>query len=147
MTRAQRLKYCRICTNRKLDLKKGLLCGLTDELADFENTCSDFDEDVAEKKKLLKSDLRAAGEQGVGDSIDWAKNKSNGGIILFIGVMAAIALHVMGVQSLRFGMWLIIAAYSSIAYGANQIRKGIEQEKILAKHHKLERERKRKKKA
>jgi len=39
----QRLDFCRNCNHRKTDLYKGMICGLTDEKADFVNICSDFD--------------------------------------------------------------------------------------------------------
>ena len=51
MTREQHLKFCKKCTNRRLDMKVGLLCNLTGEMADFENECKSFklDESVIEK--------------------------------------------------------------------------------------------------
>lgn len=51
MTREQHLKFCKKCTNRRLDMKVGLLCNLTGEMADFENECKSFklDETVIEK--------------------------------------------------------------------------------------------------
>ncbi|MFD0989910.1 hypothetical protein ACFQ1R_07370 [Mariniflexile jejuense] len=52
MTREQHLSYCKICLNRKMDIKKGLVCNLTNEIADFEETCENFKEDSIERKKL-----------------------------------------------------------------------------------------------
>lgn len=51
MTREQQLKFCKKCTNRRLDMKVGLLCNLTGKMADFENECKSFnlDETVVEK--------------------------------------------------------------------------------------------------
>ena len=51
MTREQHLKFCEKCTNRRLDMKVGLLCNLTGEMADFEDECKYFklDEAVIEK--------------------------------------------------------------------------------------------------
>lgn len=45
MTREQQLVFCKTCTNRKLDLKQGLICSLTGEKAAFENECADHDRD------------------------------------------------------------------------------------------------------
>ena len=39
MIREQHLKFCKKCVNRRLDMKVGLLCNLTGEMADFENEC------------------------------------------------------------------------------------------------------------
>jgi len=44
MTRQQHLHFCKICNNRKKDLNLGIVCGLTDRLADFENECATFQE-------------------------------------------------------------------------------------------------------
>lgn len=56
MTREERLKYCKICINRRLDLKRGLVCRLTDEFADFNSYCENF---VADKIEMEYSDTKA----------------------------------------------------------------------------------------
>ena len=45
MDRSQQLQFCKVCTNRKMDMKQGLLCGLTNQKADFENECASFTKD------------------------------------------------------------------------------------------------------
>jgi len=45
MTREEHLKFCKKCTNRRLDMKVGLLCDLTGERADFEKECNSFNLD------------------------------------------------------------------------------------------------------
>jgi hypothetical protein len=45
MNRQLQLLTCKQCTNRKMDLQKGLICGLTDQKAQFEDTCPDFNKD------------------------------------------------------------------------------------------------------
>ena len=45
MTRDAQLAFCKKCNNRKMDLQTGILCSLTDQKADFEGTCNDFQED------------------------------------------------------------------------------------------------------
>ena len=54
MTRTEHLKFCSICINQKDDMRRGIICGLTDQIADFEDTCSSFAEDseVIEQLKL-----------------------------------------------------------------------------------------------
>jgi len=52
MTREEHLAYCKICLNRKMDMEKGLICNLTSEVADFEETCENFKEDPIKKKEL-----------------------------------------------------------------------------------------------
>ena len=49
MTRAEQLKFCKICKEKKFDVMKGIICGLTNLPADFEKSCSHFKEDVVLK--------------------------------------------------------------------------------------------------
>lgn len=70
MTREERLKSCSICTKRAFDPKQGIVCGLTGEPANFNNSCSDFNEDPkeikVEKRKVqgLKSDTQRTINKG-----------------------------------------------------------------------------------
>jgi len=52
MTREEHLSYCKICLNRKMDTKQGLICSLTEKIADFNETCQEFKEDPIKKKEL-----------------------------------------------------------------------------------------------
>ncbi len=45
MDRHEQLKFCRVCNNRIFDPSRGLLCGLTNKPAEFENDCPDFSGD------------------------------------------------------------------------------------------------------
>lgn len=42
MTRQERLKFCKTCQNKKFDFNKGILCSLTNDFANFEDSCPDF---------------------------------------------------------------------------------------------------------
>ncbi len=52
MTREEHLKFCKVCKNRKSDRDKGVFCGLTNEIANFENSCSFYLEDTEERERL-----------------------------------------------------------------------------------------------
>ncbi|WP_430909451.1 RDD family protein [Maribacter sp. 2-571] len=52
MTREAQLRFCKVCTNGKKDFNRGIVCGLTDRLADFENTCDTFQEDEELQQKV-----------------------------------------------------------------------------------------------
>jgi len=43
--RSEQIKICQQCKNRKMDFTRGLLCGLTNEFADFDGDCKDFIKD------------------------------------------------------------------------------------------------------
>lgn len=55
MTREERIEYCKICQNRRLDLKKGLVCKLTGEYADFNSYCENF---TVDKMEMEYSDIK-----------------------------------------------------------------------------------------
>lgn len=125
MTRHEHLQFCKICTNRKLDMKRGLLCGLTGEYADFEGTCKDFQEDEKEKERQFVKDLAATGHSQVGSATDYKKNKEQGGVIAFIGILIAVGTHAIA-DSIGF----FILPYGAIIWGGIQYLRGVEQEKI-----------------
>ena len=43
MTREERLKFCSICKHQHMDMKKGIVCSLTNEYADFEENCEKYE--------------------------------------------------------------------------------------------------------
>ena len=42
MTREEKIKYCSVCKNRKLDIDRGIICSLTGDIALFENECENL---------------------------------------------------------------------------------------------------------
>jgi uncharacterized RDD family membrane protein YckC len=46
MTREDQLNFCSICTHQKYNTEQGILCGLTNQLADFDTFCGSFIEDT-----------------------------------------------------------------------------------------------------
>ena len=53
MERSEHLKFCKVCTNQKFDANKGIVCGLTDDVADFEVNCDNYiaDEQILAQEK------------------------------------------------------------------------------------------------
>ena len=47
MNRKARLSYCNTCNNKSFNSKYGIVCGLTNEIPEFENECPDYDKNVA----------------------------------------------------------------------------------------------------
>ncbi len=58
MKREEHLEYCKICLNRKVDFHKGMICSLTNEIANFDPTCKDFKEDPIELEKRTKQKVQ-----------------------------------------------------------------------------------------
>lgn len=135
MTREQRLEYCTICLNRKMNFQKGLLCGLSNELATFETECTDFKVDNEEKGKKLIRDLAASGHQDASQSLDFKKNKTNGAIIFFVGV----AILLFTINNLN-GFGILIIPVGIISYGLKTYYKGEEQEKVIEKREQFDKQ-------
>ncbi|MCT4589371.1 MAG: hypothetical protein N4A71_16220 [Carboxylicivirga sp.] len=56
MTRQEQLEFCKKCKNRKKDFQQGLLCSITGEKADFENTCEHYNHDETISETVTDSD-------------------------------------------------------------------------------------------
>ncbi len=52
MTLNECLEFCKICQNRHVDFKTGLICSLTNEKPQFEDSCKDFLKDEKEARLL-----------------------------------------------------------------------------------------------
>lgn len=48
MTRENKLNYCKGCSKRTINLQVGLVCSLTNEVGEFENSCPNFTDKVKE---------------------------------------------------------------------------------------------------
>lgn len=46
MTREEQLRFCKSCKNQKFDMNYGVICGLTNERANFTGFCSSYIEDL-----------------------------------------------------------------------------------------------------
>lgn len=52
MTREEHLKFCKKCTKRELNMKIGLICSETGEIANFETDCKSFELDNTVIEKI-----------------------------------------------------------------------------------------------
>ena len=60
MTPEEKIKICAMCKNRKMSMQKGIVCGLTGEKPQFEESCESF---IVDEKVLLEEQRRAEYEQ------------------------------------------------------------------------------------
>lgn len=66
MTREEYIKICSVCKNRSFNPKTGIICGLTNEKADFKGNCADFVEDENEvKHQVLRANHDKRETRGV----------------------------------------------------------------------------------
>ena len=53
--RFYQLTYCSVCKLRGFNIDKGIVCSLTNDVAQFENECADYDFDDLELERIKKS--------------------------------------------------------------------------------------------
>jgi uncharacterized RDD family membrane protein YckC len=61
MTRDEQLEFCNICLHQKISLNQGIICRLTNRIAEFDGTCPSFEEDTELSKRLKRSDTGNSG--------------------------------------------------------------------------------------
>ncbi|WP_445749881.1 hypothetical protein [Polaribacter sp.] len=126
MKREEHLKFCKVCLNREFNYNKGLLCGLTNKLADFENECKNFEKDSEAEDFNFIRKMENTGDYFTGDNFDYRKNISQGVNIMALGViLTIISLYL----SDYLGFYFITGGI--IIYGFKQHARGMEQEKIF----------------
>ena len=113
MTLKERLDFCTICENRKVDLKTGLVCSLTNLKPDFENTCKFFKKDEKEAERKLKMKLDATGNaRSQNGSLNPKKNINYGIFLTVAGVIVILISIIFGAILLFGGISFIIKGYS-----------------------------------
>lgn len=55
LSRAEYVAICETCFKQKFDSKKGIICSLTGNPADFEETCPEYDKDQAVIDRIRKN--------------------------------------------------------------------------------------------
>lgn len=104
MNRAEQLKFCKICSNRKFDFNRGIVCGLTDEPAAFEGTCESYQSDEKAILELEREALRIDDENNFGETLE---NKNI--------QPADLKKHALGRKTVKnAGNWFYIIAVLSI---------------------------------
>lgn len=60
MDRIKQVEYCKKCTRQKFDMEQGIICSLTNQKADFEDECNDFEID---KAKIIAAQAKQQAEK------------------------------------------------------------------------------------
>ncbi len=71
MNRDYHLIFCKICTNRKLSLREGLICTITGKQADFEKECPNFHIDELEVEKIKKRSEKEIKDKYASDIVNF----------------------------------------------------------------------------
>jgi hypothetical protein len=124
MTLKERLEFCTICENRKVDFKTGLVCNLTNEKPNFENNCEFFKKDEKEAERKLKMKLDAAGNsRSQNGSLNPQKNINYGIFLIVAGVLIFLI-------SILFGGIVLFGGISFIIRGSSQ-KKVLKENQLL----------------
>lgn len=111
-----------------MNMKVGLICSITDKIADFEESCDNFVEDEVADQIEFRKKMAATGDHKTGDPLNFKKNKRNGAIIFIFGCLVTIISYMyrneLGIYAITHGV---------ITYGAIQYGRGVQQEKIILK--------------
>ncbi|WP_299626715.1 hypothetical protein [uncultured Tenacibaculum sp.] len=121
----ERLEFCKICKNRKIDFKIGLTCSLTNEKPTFIDSCSEFIKDAAEADRILKMRLDSAGNsRSQNGSLNPDKNINYGMFLVISGLLIFLFISAL------FGAIIVFGGISFYIRGEQQKR-------ILIKNNKL----------
>ncbi|MCL5245119.1 hypothetical protein M4I21_04820 [Cellulophaga sp. 20_2_10] len=119
MTREEQLVFCKKCTNRKLDMQQGLLCGLTNEKADFNLKCDTFNLDAEAEERLSKTEEVEGEEATIAiteKELEKLKRHQNYRLALIAGLVVGLLGAILwGVITVVTGYQI---GYMAIAIGA-----------------------------
>lgn len=135
MTREMQLTFCKRCVNRKLDLQQGLLCSLTGEKADFEESCPSFvrDKSVTEvpQEHAEGLDAETLQLQLSPEHLAQLKQEQN----LGMGVAAAAGVGLIG--AILWGVISVVTGYqigymavgigAAVGFSMQKVGKGTDQ--------------------
>lgn len=136
--REHQLSYCEVCRNKSFSPKQGIICQLTNEVATFNHTCPEFDEDPALKKmsELSKEarQIEAKRESTFGMSALGITNGTIAGIVYIILGVASIVLTVFVFEllslwsfvSITIGIVLIVKSAINKGKNTNQRKKQVD---------------------
>ncbi len=109
-----KIDVCKKCKKKKLDLKQGILCGLTNEKPNFEKSCPNFDNDEAIKE--LKD-------------ISLKPNEQRSKIVLsFIWIVLILEIFSLASSGLQYNLLRTASAGVEISYeviNANDLREQV----------------------
>lgn len=134
MTREQHLKFCKKCTNRTLDMKIGLVCTQTGEIANFETECLSFklDDTVIEKIDDTENVIHSEALQKLSDrdiqnfkqEQDYTKALLTG---LLVGIIGAILWSIITVVTEYQIGYMAIAIGAAVGISIRYMGKGVDQ--------------------
>jgi hypothetical protein len=114
MTREEHLKFCAVCTKRSFNPKIGIVCSLTQEVANFENSCPDYAEDPHEVKMEEMKVQRVKNEKST------ALNRGRSALFVIVGLYVLAGIYEAFLapwHQMIFGIidWIVAAIFLGLA--------------------------------
>lgn len=134
MIREEQLAFCKKCLNRKMDLKQGLICNLTNEKAAFYGECTDFKNDktvkeapLDDKEGLQSSEIKQTLSPEVIEKLRM-EQKLIPGILsgLVVGLLGAILWGIITVSTGYQIGYMAIAIGAGIGFTIRKMGNGID---------------------
>lgn len=134
MNREEHLKFCKTCVNRKPNMEVGLLCSLTDKIADFENECISYTidkESVAEIDNVEAVEHSDVLEKLSAENKLLFKSQQNLSkailLSLIVGVLGGVLWGIITVvTNFQIG-YMAIAIGAGVGFSMRYFGKGIDQ--------------------
>lgn len=112
MDRAYRLQFCEKCSLRSFSIKKGLICSITNEPADFDEKCSNYIVDLRAEKEVIERNLDQAKRQQHKDTMGLSKYGIKNGIVagcvLLITALVWLALGIALLERIFYFPFVMI---------------------------------------
>ncbi|QWX84648.1 hypothetical protein H0I23_03100 [Cellulophaga sp. HaHaR_3_176] len=129
MTREEHLVFCKKCTNRKLDMQQGMLCTLTDRVADFDPTCISYthDETVKERVPEDQEEIIPALPEAVVENL--RKEQNFPAAIISGAIVGFICAIIWAAVSISTGYqigWLAVAIGFAVGFSMGILGKGVD---------------------
>lgn len=122
LQRDHQLESCLKCQRRKFNSKKGVVCGMTDEWADFDYTCDNFLLDAKAEIQLIREKEDRLKDTAATNTMGLNQVGITNGIIAGI-IITSIAVIAM-INGFVFGIFIIYASFA-LVIGIIVLVKGI----------------------
>lgn len=110
--REHQLSFCEICKNKSFSPSKGIICGITQDLATFDHICSDFDEDPLLKRRSELSNqakkLEATRESTFGLSSLGIKSGLAAGIVYIVLGIGTVFLTAVTLELITIWSFVLV---------------------------------------
>ncbi len=114
MTRNEYVKICSTCLQKEFDSNKGIICSITQEIADIDETCPEYSDDGKKQQKEMGSKIFNEGEHL--EKVEDIENSSNDMIYGALWCIGGISATLADFGAIFWG---------AIVFGGIQFLKGL----------------------